>query len=128
MTNELKETIRSSLVPIVLGNGLAACRTAWRLYFSLGTVALRLGSHRHPTDLIGLPCVFRKASTDDRLFVEQLLDIAEEFDGYLLLLIPTDEPSRRRVDAAREALETRYILSSPSEVFSHIPCFYQNER
>ena len=128
MTRDLKETLRSSVVPVLLGRSASAHRLAWRLYLSLGTVCLRLGERRSLSDAFGLPCVFRSASTDDRLLCEQLLDIAEEFDGYLLLLIPTDECSRRRVDAAREALEARYILSSPSEVFSHIPCFDQNER
>ena len=66
--------------------------------------------------------------SNDRLLCEQLLDLAEEFDGYLLLLIPTDESSHRRIDAYREALESRYIFSLPNEVFSHLPCFYQNER
>ena len=128
MTKELKETVRSSVVPVLLGKSSSAYRLAWRLYRSLGTVCLRLGTRRGLLDTFGFPCVFRSASTDDRLLCEQLLDIAEEFDGYLLLLIPTDKPSHKRVDAAREALETRYILSSPSEVLSHIPCFDQNER
>lgn len=128
MTREFKETIRSSVVPVLLGKGASTCRLAWRLYLTLGTVCLRLGVHRHPTDWFGSPCVFRSVPSNDRLLCEQLLDLAEEFDGYLLLLIPTDESSHRRIDAYREALESRYIFSLPNEVFSHLPCFYQNER
>ena len=128
MTKDLKETIRSSVVPVILGNGILSCRLAWRLYLTLGTVSLRLGSHKRLSDLLGLPCLFRKASSDDRLFCEQLLDIAEEFDGYFLLLIPTDELSSDRIDADREAISSRYVISSPDEVLSHIPCLNQHER
>ena len=120
--------IRASVVPVILGNGAVSCRLAWRLYLTLGTVCLRLGSYRRASDLLGLPCVFRKASTDDRLLCEQLLDIAEEFEGYLLLLIPTDEPSTEHIERNREALASRYLLSAPDEVLSHIPCLHKNER
>ena len=128
MTKDLKETIRSSVVPVILGNGILSCRLAWRLYLTFGTVSLRLGSHKRLSDLFGLPCLFRKASSDDRLFCEQLLDIAEEFDGYFLLLIPTDELSSDRIDADREAISSRYVISSPDEVLSHSPCLNQHER
>ncbi len=122
MTKELKETLRSSLVPVILGNGTPSCRLAWRLYLTLGTVSLRLGAHKRASDLFGLPCVFRPASSDDRLLCEQLLDIAEEFDGYLLILIPTDDLSYQYVETSRDALESRYVISSPDEVLEHIPC------
>ena len=128
MTKELKETIRASVVPVILGNNFLSCRLAWRLYLTLGTVSLHLGSHRRLSDLLGLPCVFRKTSNDDRLLREQLLDLAEEFDGYLLLLIPTDELSSERIDADRETISSRYVISSPDEVLSHIPCLNQHER
>lgn len=119
---ETKQAIRSSVVPILLGNGAPSCRLAWRLYLTLGTVSLRLGTHRRPTDLLGLACLFRSAAKDERLRLEQLLDVSEEFSDYLLLLIPTDEPSRNLLQAHRELLEPRFILSSPDEVFLHIPC------
>ena len=128
MTKELKETLRASIVPVIIGNGAPSCRVAWRLYLSFGALSLRLGAHRRLSDLLGLPCLFRKASTDDRLLCEQLLDIAEEFDGYLLLLIPSDKPSWEHIERHREALASRYLLSSPDEVFSHIPCLHENER
>ena len=124
----MKEAFAASTIPVILGNGATSCRLAWRLYLTLGTVCLRLGSRRRFSDLIGLPCTFRKVSADERLLCEQLLDIAEEFDGYLLLLIPSDKHSLRPIDGHREVLETRYIISAPDNLRSHLPCLNQNER
>jgi len=125
---DTKEEIASSVIPVILGNGATSCRLVWRLYLTLGTVSLRLGTHRRPTDLLRLPCLFRSAAKDNRLLLEQLCDLSDEFSDYLLLLIPTDEPSRNRLAEHRKLLETRFILSSPDEVFSHIPCLNCNER
>ena len=118
---ETKEAIASSTVPVLLGNG-ATLPIAWRLYRTIGTVSLRLGTRRRFFELFGIFCVFRRAATDARVLWEQLSDLFEEFDGYLLFLIPTDEPSRRFVEERRDFLAARFILSEPDEVFKHIPC------
>ena len=119
---ETKEAIASSTVPLILGDGPLSSRLAWRLYFSFGAISLRLGKHRRLTDLLGLACLFRRAEKNTQLLSEQLFAIAEEFDGYLLFLLPSDEPSRRFVEEHRELLESRFILTSPAELFSQLPC------
>ena len=106
----IREEVRASVIPVLLGDGAKASRLASRLYTGLGIVSLRLGRHRRLSDLLGLSCVFRRASVHDRLLCEQLLAIAEEFEGYLLWLIPTDEASRQRVAAMGEELESRFII------------------
>ena len=121
MTKDLKDEIAASVIPVLLGDGRLASRLALRLYLTLGTVSLRLGAHRRLTDLMGMVSVFRSAATDERLLTEQLLDLFEEFDGYLLLLSPTDKPSRALIARHRDTLSSRFILSEPSEVFAHIP-------
>lgn len=118
----MKEEIASSTIPVILGNGTASLRLVWHLYRTIGTASIRLGKRRRPSELLSLLCVFRKAAKNERLLLEQLSDIFEEFDGYLLLLIPTDDPSRRFTQTHREFLSARFILSEPSEVFDHIPC------
>ena len=120
IAKEVKEAIASSTVPVLLGNG-APFSLAWRLYRTIGTVSLRLGTKRQLTDLLGLCSVYRPAATDPRLLLEQLSDIFEEFDGYLLLLIPTDKPSRDFAEKHRESLAARFILSEPEAVLDHIP-------
>ena len=121
IAKDLKNEIAASVVPVLLGDGRQGSRLALRLYLSLGTVSLRLGAHRHLTDLTGIFSVFRSAATDERLLTEQLLDIFEELDGYLLLLIPTDKPSRAFVETHRDTLSSRFILAEPSDVLAHIP-------
>ena len=121
LTKETKDAIAASTVPVILGNGISSIRLAWRLYQTVGTASIRLGATRRPTELLGLFCVFRKAAKDERLLLEQLSDIFSEFEDYLLLLIPTDEPSRRFTEAHRDSLSARFILSAPSEVLEHIP-------
>ena len=120
ITKEIKEAIASSTVPVLLGNG-ASFPLAWRLYRTLGTVSLRLGARRRFLELFGIFCVFRRAANNARVLLEQLSDIFEEFDGYLLFLIPTDEPSRRLIETHRDFLVARFILSEPDEVLLHIP-------
>lgn len=121
---EIKETIASSTVPVLLGNGTASI--AWRLYRTVGTVSLRIGTKRRWSDLFGFASVFRPAANNSRLLCEQLSDIFEEFDGYLLLLVPTDKPSRDFVAAHRDFLSARFILSEPNEVLEHIPCWKES--
>lgn len=120
IAKDAKEAIASSTVPVLLGDG-ASFSLAWRLYRTIGTVSLRLGKSKRVTDLLGLCSVFRPATTDPRLLLEQLSDIFEEFDGYLLLLVPTDKPSRDFVATHREFLAARFILSEPDAVLEHIP-------
>lgn len=124
ISKETKETIACSTVPIILGNGVHSIRLAWRLYQTIGTASIRLGATRRPSELLSLFCVFRKAAKDERLLLEQLSDIFEEFDGYLLLLIPTDEAAHRFVISHREFLSARFILSAPNEVLEHLPYLY----
>ena len=107
---DLKEEVRASVIPILLGDGAKAYRLCGALYKTLGMVSLRIGKRRGFADLLGLTCVFRKACAHDRLFCEQLLSIAEEFGDYLLLLIPTDDASRRYVATMRGELESRFIV------------------
>ena len=118
---DLKNEIAASVVPVLLGDGWQGSRLAFRLYCTLGTVSLHLGAHHRLSDLTGIFSVFRSAATDDRLLTEQLLDIFEEFDGYLLLLVPTDKPSREFIVRHCDTLSSRFVLSEPSEVFAHIP-------
>ena len=118
---ELKAEIAASTIPILLGNGRASSLIAWRLYRTIGTVSLHLGTKRQLTDLVSLYSVFHPAATDHRLLLEQLSDIFEEFDAYLLFLVPTDKPSRDFLAANRDFLQTRFILSEPNEVLEHIP-------
>ncbi len=120
----MKEEIASSTIPVILGNGTASLRLGWQLYRTIGTASLRLGKFRRPSELLSLFCVFRKAARNERLLLEQLSDIFEEFDGYLLLLIPTDEAAHRFVISHREFLSARFILSEPNEVLEHIPYLY----
>ena len=75
---DLKEEVRASIIPILLGDGAKAYRLCGALYKTLGMVSLRIGKRRGFADLLGLTCVFRKACAHDRLFCEQLLAIAEE--------------------------------------------------
>ena len=121
ISKETKETIACSTVPIILGNGVHSIRLAWRLYQTIGTASIRLGATRRPSEMLQIFCIFRKAAKNERLLLEQLSDISLEFEDYLLLLIPTDEPSRRFVKEHRETLSARFILSAPNEVLEHIP-------
>ena len=118
---DLKNEIAASVVPVLLGDGGAASRLALQLYCSLGTVSLHLGAHRRLSDLTGIFSVFRAAATDDRLLCEQLLDIFEEFDGYLLLLVPTDKPSHHFVQSHRDELVSRFVIAEPHNVLAQIP-------
>ena len=123
IAKDLKNEIAASVIPVLLGNGRRSPLLALRLYLTLGTVSLHLGAHRRLSDLVGIFSLFRSTATDERLLSEQLLDIFEEFDGYLLLLVPTDKPSRAFVEAKRDALASRFIIAEPDEVLSHLPHF-----
>ena len=117
------ESARSYFLPFILGNGGRSHGLSQRIFNKYGIVSLICDSRRHALDFLDFSSrSIRLCPTDSpRLLCEQLMALAEQSPYMLPLIIPMSEEYARMTNAVRDALETRFIISSPDELFTLSP-------
>lgn len=117
------ESARSYFLPFILGNEGRSHGLSQRIFNKYGIVSLICDSRRHALDFLDFSSrSIRLCPTDSpRLLCEQLIALAEQSPYMLPLIIPMSEEYARMTDAVRDALETRFIISSPDELFTLSP-------
>ena len=117
MNEEARELLRDEVLPILLGNGVAAHRFASRLSRRYGVACLLCAEHRNLLDLLDLNTGFYRLSRQsERLCAEQLSDLSELYSDRLLLLVPMSDAEREWLCRQAELLETRFVCVEPSEL------------
>ena len=112
--------VREDVIPVILGNGLAALRLSLRLRLFYGLSPLVLAPRRAVAGTLYPTAYVPLVSGDSRLLCEQLLDLSERYENSLLLLIPTDRTADVLSPSERETVETRYILSDVQGLSAHL--------
>ena len=117
------ESARSYFLPFILGNEGRSHGLSQRIFNKCGIVSLICDSRRHALDFLDFSSrSIRLCPTDSpRLLCEQLIALAEQSPYMLPLIIPMSEEYARMTNAVRDALETRFIISSPDELFTLSP-------
>ena len=110
-------------MPFILGNTKQSHKLSQRIFNKYGIVSLICDSRRHALDLLDFSSrSIRLCPTDSpRLLCEQLIALAEQSPYMLPLIIPVTEEYARMTDEVRNILETRFIISSPDELFTRSP-------
>ena len=117
------ESARSYFLPFILGNEGRSHGLSQRIFNKYGIVSLICDSRRHALDFLDFSSrSIRLCPTDSpRLLCEQLIALAEQSPYTLPLIIPITEEYARMTDTVRDVLETRFIISSPDELFTLSP-------
>lgn len=117
------ESARSYFLPFILGNEGRSHGLSQRIFNKYGIVSLICDSRRHALDFLDFSSrSIRLCPTDSpRLLCEQLMALAEQSPYMLPLIIPVTDEYARMTNAVRDALETRFIISSPDELFTLSP-------
>ncbi|MBP3315636.1 MAG: hypothetical protein J6M03_07410 [Clostridia bacterium] len=117
------ESARSYFLPFILGNGGRSHGLSQRIFNKYGIVSLICDSRRHALDFLDFSSrSIRLCPTDSpRLLCEQLMALAEQSPYMLPLIIPITDEYARMTNAVRDVLETRFIISSPDELFTLSP-------
>lgn len=117
------ESARSYFLPFILGNEGRSHGLSQRIFNKYGIVSLICDSRRHALDFLDFSSrSIRLCPTDSpRLFCEQLIALAEQSPYMLPLIIPVTDEYARMTNAVRDVLETRFIISSPDELFTLSP-------
>ena len=117
------ESARSYFLPFILGNGGRSHGLSQRIFNKYGIISLICDSRRHALDFLDFSSrSIRLCPTDSpRLLCEQLIALAEQSPYTLPLIIPVTEEYARMTDEVRNILETRFIISSPDELFTLSP-------
>ena len=121
--SEAKELLRQCVVPVILGNGIAAHLLASRLFLKYRVPSLVCGQRRNVTNLMNPFCDFFRLyrQKDGRLAAEQLTDLADAYGDCLFVLIPLSEADQVMLRHHRNFLESRYLICSPKRLFEQPP-------
>lgn len=111
---------QEGVLPVILGNGLAAHKLSITIYHRYGVLPLLCARKRSAWDFLNPVCRFLRLYGEEHspLWEEQLMDLAHDETGCLLLLIPVTERDRKWTEASRSRLEPYYILTSKDKLFN----------
>ena len=114
---QCRRLLREDILPVILGNSLAAHRLAFRLSLRYGLSPILFAPHRRALDLLDpFGRVLPSETEDARLACEQLCDLAERYEGVTLYLIPATPREQTWLGAHTEALEGAFRLTDPQEL------------
>ena len=118
MTEETKDLLRQDILPVLLGNGMAAHRLSAQLSARYGVGSLLCGAHRGLLDLMDPTSVFFRLCYKEsgRLAAEQLVDFFDAHDDLFCLLVPMTADARAFVSEQSELLETRFVCVEPNKL------------
>lgn len=118
-----KELLSEAVLPVILGNGLAAHRLALRLRLRYGMSSLLCGARISLWDRLHPGCGFLElmSAEDGRLLTEQLIDLADHSEDGLLLLVLLSDGQRTLLSPYCRELESRFILTEPCRLLASAP-------
>ena len=114
----MREVVFSAVRPLILGDGKAARRTAWRFFAEYGVSSTVLDQMRTLGSYFSLFSSFRylpPTSSDDFLLMS-LERISEETPDLTLMIIPCSDFYRAFIKRNLSWLESRFIIRSPERV------------
>ena len=120
MDHSKKDILRTTLVPILLGDTPSAHLLAARIYLRSGISSYVCGEKRRFADLIDPFSSFYQISSDAGVALLVLGKLFPNSD-YIPILVPCNGYYERFVKENREFLESRYIISDRRELFSRKP-------
>lgn len=123
MTAEEKECIKSTVLPVILGNGAEAHKISAHLFASCEITALICGKKSSVRDFFSTYSRFERLSESDspEILRDELIGIAKRYSEYLLLLVPSNDEYKDLLEKLSEELETRFIIRSPNDLFKTSP-------
>ena len=127
-SNETKNMLKSCVLPIMLGNGFTSHRLSVSIRQKFGCISLLCGKHINPLDIIDPSSMFYKlfGNIDEEFIIDQLLDLAKQYDDCLLLLIPCTSKYSKLINKHSDTLQSNFIISAPSELFTDTPLAFFN--
>ena len=122
MTEEAKNLLRESLIPVLLGDNLKTHLLAMRIYLTCGVVSYICDTKK---SLFNALDPFSRyfplfSSNIDAVALKSLAYAASNTD-YLPLLIVCDDKLLPFINDNREFIESRFIISNRSSLFSSSP-------
>lgn len=122
MTEQAKNMLRESLIPVILGDTLRSHLLALRIYLRCGVVSYICDAKKSPLSFIDPFSRYFPLFSNDMgdVALRSLSYVASNTD-YLPLLIVCDGRQRDFVLHNREFLEARFIISDSSVLFSDSP-------
>ena len=111
----MKYTVRSSVMPLLLGFGKESVKTSWRLTVKYGIVPTVLDKKKTLGSFFTLFSMFRKLpdTNSDEILLMSLYRIADEYGDMTCVIIPCEAAYRKFVSRNRHLLESRFILRTP---------------
>ena len=107
----MKYTVRSTVMPLLLGFGKTSIKTSWRLISKYGLLSTILDKKFS----LGSFFVFRKLpdSSSDEILLMSLERIADEHSDMTCVIIPCEPKYAKFVLKNKSRLENRFIIRTP---------------
>ena len=122
MTEEAKNMLRESIIPVLLGDNARSHLLALKIYMSCGVVSYICDAKKSPFNAIDpFSRYFPLFSREIDAVALKSLSYAASNTEYLPLLIVCDDRLLPFVSNNREYLESRFIISDRSSLFSSSP-------
>ena len=119
---ERRLLLGSSILPVIVGNGISAHCLLIRLRLKYGMSPIVCGRRKCPLNFLETRCGFLQLHSikDHRLTAEQLSDLSELCDDMTPVLIPSSGYGSSTVESCLSQLESRYIvLRSGKDIDKH---------
>ena len=117
---DCKEAVRTSIIPILLGNSSATHRLSAKIYLRTGIKPYICDEKKIFADYIDPTSRFFPifSKSNDALLCE-ILDYISSNSDYLPMIVPCDDRYSRFISENRAFLEQRAIITSESDFFEH---------
>ena len=122
MRDDQKWLLKGALLPVLLGDSLAAHALSLKIYAKCGVESLVCDEKQSALSVINPTCRFFDliSATEGAAIMAALSHIAENAD-YLPVLIPVNERFSRFVEENRESLEPLFIITTKDDVWNSAP-------
>ena len=125
MTQESKDCLKSSIIPVFLGCNKTSRHLAFILFNKFGISSLICERPRGIKNILSFyASLYRIYNIDNpQIVICQLLDLAQKYRDSNLILIPCSDTFATAVSLGNDTLEKHFIISSPSALFECQPIF-----
>ncbi|MBQ8140646.1 MAG: hypothetical protein IJ038_03005 [Clostridia bacterium] len=115
-----KDAVRSSIIPLLLGDSLSTHRLSAKIYLKTGIVSYVCDENKTLADHISpFSKFFPLFSKNDDEILRGTLDYIASNKEYLPIIIPCSERYTDFVNANLAFLEPRFIISTPEAFFQN---------
>ncbi len=110
---DTRRFLHENVLPVILGNGIRAHTISLRIFFKYGICSMLCAEQKNPLNFINLKCGFLQLQklSSTSVAVEQLIDFADTYEDFKMILIPTDREGEDFLRKSRLSLESRYIIA-----------------